>query len=184
VLDFLVLCLPLRSIYKLQLTIANKFKVSLILWLGLFCVIAASVRFYYSYKQLAVVFAATAQEKGSITVMSAMWSKIEPSSSIIAACLPTYGPLLSHSSLGTMIKSARSFFSISSRNRSREFSDANKEYNSHDENVPGHNWHELCPNPQNHTTNTEVISTQNLSRLNNGHIQTVTEVTVDHHNAL
>ncbi|KAF2788503.1 hypothetical protein K505DRAFT_219729, partial [Melanomma pulvis-pyrius CBS 109.77] len=92
-LDFLVLCLPLRPIWQLQLKLANKIKVSLILWLGIFCVVAASVRFYYSYRQLNLVFVTTAQEKGTITVQASLWSKIEPSASIIAACLPTYGPL-------------------------------------------------------------------------------------------
>ncbi|KAF4624593.1 hypothetical protein G7Y89_g13577 [Cudoniella acicularis] len=180
VLDFLVLCLPLRSIYKLQLKWANKIKVSLILWLGIFCVICASVRFYYSYKQLAVVFEATAQDKGSITIMAAMWSKLEPSASIIAACLPTYGPLLSHSSIGSMVKSARSFFSISSRNRSRSISGANKEYDSRDDNVPGHNWHELRPNTRSHKVDTEANSTQSLTRPNNGYIGTASEITVAH----
>jgi len=170
VLDFLVLCLPIQPISKLQLKLANKIKISLILWLGVFCVICASVRFYYSYKQLQVVFEATAQEKASITVMASLWSKLEPSASIIAACLPTYGPLLSHSSFKSLLQSARSFFSIGSRSGSNSNTGVTKEGDFNDTNVPGHNWHELRTNTNSHKTDVEANSTRSLINPKNGHI--------------
>ncbi|KAF2732224.1 hypothetical protein EJ04DRAFT_566122 [Polyplosphaeria fusca] len=176
VLDFLVLCLPLRPIWQLQLTLANKIKVSLILWLGIFCVVAASVRFYYSYRQLSLVFVTTAQEKGTITVKASLWSKIEPSASIIAACLPTYGPLFSNFGMSSMIRSTLSFFSISSRTAgSSNFSkDAN--YNNHPGDKNG-KWHELTPSNK---TEIESSSTQSLTRPENGDIRVTSELRTTH----
>ncbi|KAI4091903.1 MAG: hypothetical protein L6R37_007659 [Teloschistes peruensis] len=117
VLDFLVLCMPLRPIFKLQVKWSKKMKIYAILWLGIFCVICASVRFYYSHLQLTRVFEATSQSKATITVNSSLWSKIEPSASIIAACLPTYAPLVKHWNASSMLKSAASFFSFRSGSR-------------------------------------------------------------------
>lgn len=86
----------------------------MILWLGDFCVVVASVRFYYSYRQSSLVFITTAQGKGTITVLSSLWPKVEPITSIIAVCLPTYGPLFANRGLGSMIRSTLSLFSLSS----------------------------------------------------------------------
>ncbi|KAF1953776.1 hypothetical protein CC80DRAFT_595667 [Byssothecium circinans] len=172
VLDFLVLCLPLQPIWNLKLSLANKIKVSLVLWLGIFCVVAASVRFYYSYRQLKVVFLATAQEKGTITVLASLWSKIEPSTSIIAACLPTYGTLFSNTGLSSMIRSALSFFSVSSRTAgSFNFSkDLNHSDKSGDKNGK---WHELTPSNK---TDIESSSMQSLTRPENGYIRATSEI--------
>jgi hypothetical protein len=179
VLDFLVLCLPLRPIWKLQLSLANKIRVSMVLWLGVFCVVAASVRFYYAYCQLSVVFIATAQEKGTITVQASLWSKIEPSASIIAACLPTYGPLFNNRGLSTMIRSTFSFFSISSRTASS--SNASKDVN-HSNKLGEKNgkWYELTPSNK---TDIESSSTQSLTRPENGHIRATSEISTTHQTA-
>ncbi|KAF2437711.1 hypothetical protein P171DRAFT_478002 [Karstenula rhodostoma CBS 690.94] len=92
VLDFPVLCPSLRPIWQLQLLLANKIEVSLILWLGNFCVGASSVRFYYSYRQFNVVFVTTAQEKGTIAVQSSLWSRIERAApSLLHSCPPMAG---------------------------------------------------------------------------------------------
>ena len=43
-----------------------------------------------------------------------IWTHIEPNCSIIAACLPTYGPLFKGHSADSFIAGLRSFFSVSS----------------------------------------------------------------------
>ncbi|KAM3067065.1 hypothetical protein ACMFMG_011738 [Clarireedia jacksonii] len=177
-LDFLVLCLPLRAIYKLQLKMKSKIKVILILWLGIFCVICSSVRFYYSYKQLKVLVVATAHTKAIITINTAMWSKMEPSASIIAACLPTYGPLLNSSSLASVLKSARCFFSFSSRSNLHSKSALNKGNGYREQDVPGHNWLELRPNTEQNTNQTNIKSITNKTDLKDDHISTVSEFSV------
>lgn len=175
-LDFLVLCLPLRPIWSLKLSVANKIKVSMILWLGAFCVVAASVRFYYSYRQLNAVFVATAQEKGTITILSSLWSKIEPSTSIIAACLPSYGPLFANRGMPTMIRSTLSFFSIRSRTAgSSNFS--KNAINSDNPSDKNGKWHELTPSNK---TDIETSSTQSLTRPENGYIRATSEIKQTH----
>lgn len=148
----------------------------MILWLGIFCVVAASVRFFYAYRQLNVVFTATAQEKGTITVLASLWSKIEPSTSIIAACLPTYGPLFSNTRLGSIIRSTLSFFSASSRtagssNFSKNLNHGNKSGDKNGE------WHELTPS---NNTEIETSSTQSLTRPENGYIRATSEIRTTH----
>lgn len=180
VLDFLVLCLPLRPIYKLQLKWSKKLKIYAILWLGIFCVVSASVRFYYAHLQLDVVFSATAQDKAHITVKSSLWSKIEPSASIVAACLPTYGPLAQKCNFGSMVKSAVSFFSIRSGSRTSA-SGPSKYYSS--ENYNGgakHNWYELHPQDHSHETKIEASSTQSLNKPEASCIRTESEFSITH----
>ncbi|KAL8757889.1 MAG: hypothetical protein Q9184_004098 [Pyrenodesmia sp. 2 TL-2023] len=186
VLDFLVLCLPLRPISKLQLKWSKKIKIYLILWLGIFCAVCASVRFYYAHLQLDAVFVATAQEKATITVNSSLWSKLEPSASIIAACLPTYGPLLKNRTLGSMFKSAASFFSLRSRSRgsAASSSDPSKVHRSEEYNKGGlvnHSWHELRPHNYDHETKIEAGSTRSHGEADASFIRTTSAFTIAHH---
>ncbi|KAL8915819.1 MAG: hypothetical protein Q9172_006632 [Xanthocarpia lactea] len=177
VLDFLVLCLPLRPISKLQLKWSKKIKIYAILWLGIFCVVCASVRFYYAHLQLSKVFLATAQEKATITVNSSLWSKLEPSASIIAACLPTYAPLFKHWSTGSMLKSAASFFSFRSGSRS-SVSDQSKVYKPEEYNGVNHRWHELRPHIHDHETKIEGGPTQSHGKSDARYIHTTSEFTM------
>ncbi|KAI4157563.1 MAG: hypothetical protein LQ342_008185 [Letrouitia transgressa] len=186
VLDFLVLCLPLRPVYKLQLNWSKKIKVYAILWLGIFCVVCASVRFYYANLQLTAVFTATQTEKATITVNSSLWSKLEPSASIIAACLPTYGPLVKNRTIGSMVKSAAGFFSLRSGSRTSASDPSkyynSKEYNSKDHsskdyNGVNHSWHELRSHHE-HETKIEANSTQSLNKPGARYIRTTSEFTI------
>ncbi|KAL8848317.1 MAG: hypothetical protein Q9221_006671 [Calogaya cf. arnoldii] len=179
VLDFLVLCLPIRPILKLQLKWSKKIKVYAILGLGIFCTVCASVRFYYANLQLHVVFQATAQEKATITTNSSLWSKLEPSASIIAACLPTYGPLFKNRTLGSMFKSAASFFSIRSKSRSSAF-DPSKGQGSEEYNGANGSWHELRPHNYDHETKIEAGSTQSHGEADASYIRTRSEFGVTH----
>ena len=179
VLDFLVLCLPLRPIYKLQLKWSRKIKVSAILWLGIFCVVSASVRLYYAHLQLDPVFIATATEKANITVKSALWSNIEPSASIIAACLPTYGPLVHKRTLGSIMKTAANFFSILSGSRNSTTGPSGH-YNSENGNGVNHSWHELRPDKYSHKTKIEASSNQSLQKQEASGIHTTSEFTLTH----
>ncbi|KAL9640529.1 MAG: hypothetical protein Q9204_000676 [Flavoplaca sp. TL-2023a] len=179
VLDFLVLCLPLRPISKLQLKLSKKLKIYSILWLGIFCAVCASVRFYYAHLQLQVVFMATAQEKATITTSSSLWSKLEPSASIIAACLPTYGPLFRNRTLGSIFKSAASFFSIRSKSRSSA-SDRSKSQKSEEYNGLHHRWYELHQRNYDHETKVEAGLGQNHGEADANYIRTTSEFEVAH----
>ena len=179
VLDFLVLCLPLRPIYKLQLKWTKKLKIYAILWLGIFVVVCASVRFYYAHLQLNAVFTATTEQKATITVDSSLWSKLEPSASIIAACLPTYGPLVRKHSLGSMVKSFADFFSIRSGSRTSASSHG-KFYTAKDYNGANGSWHELRPHDHDHETTIEASSSQDLKEPEASYIHTTSEFSVTH----
>lgn len=192
VLDVLVLSLPIRPIYKLQLEWRRKIKIYLILLLGIFCVICASVRFYYSYRQLRAVFDATAAQKGTITVDAQLWSILEPSASIIAACLPTYGPLIKGRNLTSMVRSARSFLSISShshRSHSRSTGDSggspSREKDSasdhHDPMSDSWNRNQLRPDARTHKTDVEANLTKVSTPPRDSYIHATTEVTVTRH---
>ncbi|KAI4193814.1 MAG: hypothetical protein LQ346_003824 [Caloplaca aetnensis] len=189
VLDFLVLCLPLRPIAKLQLKWSKKLKIYAILWLGIFCAVCASVRFYYAHLQLDAVFVATAQQKAAITVKAALWSKLEPAASIIAACLPTYGPLLKNSNVGSLFKSAASFFSIRSLRSRGSASEPSKVRHHHasssEEGGYGagvnHSWHELRPHNYDHETKIEAGSTRSQGEATDiGYIRTTSGFTIAH----
>ena len=177
VLDVLVLCLPLRPIYKLQLTWSKKIRISAILWLGIFCVVCASVRFYYTHLQLYVVFNATATEKAHITVNASLWSKLEPSASIIAACLPTYGPLVQKRNIGSVAKRAAKIFSIGSGSRTTT-SGHSRHYSPGDYDGVNHGWHELRPQNPSHETTIEASSIQSLQKPEAKYIRTTSEFTV------
>jgi hypothetical protein len=182
VLDVLVLCLPIRPIFNLQLKPSRKIKIWMILWLGMFCVVCSSARFYYTYMELENVFVATAAEKGNITTMASMWSELEPSAAIIAACLPTYGPLLKFYNISSMIRSARSLFTLSSRTRS--VTSNSKTYGPSENSIPGHNWHELRPSAHAYSTDIGSNGTQHASGIEESAIRTKSEFTVTHQNNL
>lgn len=112
-LDLVTLCMPLFVIRTLHMSTKRKFVVSGIFSLGLFCVIASSVRLAYlveisRYKQSDRKFA-------TASFNTAIWSIIEPCTSSIAACLPTYGPLFKDGrGLSTLLRSVASKLSITS----------------------------------------------------------------------
>ncbi|OTB02474.1 hypothetical protein M426DRAFT_322575 [Hypoxylon sp. CI-4A] len=114
-LDFLILCFPLPAILKLRMPFSRKIAVVLIFWLGIFCCVTSIVRLALLVKLLSTVVAA----KDSIAIQSKqfIFLVLEPHCSIIAGCLPCYGPLLAK--LGgrapeSIIRSVRSIISLPS----------------------------------------------------------------------
>lgn len=77
-----------------SLRVNTKQKISIlgIFWLGGFVCISAIVRFVYLYNQTYRITNYGENQYSSITV-AFIWAEIEPNMSIIAACLPVYGPL-------------------------------------------------------------------------------------------
>ena len=103
------------------------------------CCIAAAVRFYtlyHSYHSPTAPAGKLTDPYGRLITSSLkcriltrvtenatngfIWAHIEPSCSVIAACLPTYGPFFINSrySLGGLLSSLRSFMSLGSRSPS------------------------------------------------------------------
>ncbi|KAI0099780.1 hypothetical protein GGR51DRAFT_391100 [Nemania sp. FL0031] len=113
-LDIVVLSLPLPMIYKLHLPTKKKIALGLIFWLGSFCCIAAIVRVILLHQVLqGVADAATNIGTQSVQFVFVI---VEPHASIIAACLPCFGPLLKGMrGPESLIRSVRSALSLGSR---------------------------------------------------------------------
>ncbi|KAJ8064627.1 hypothetical protein OCU04_006954 [Sclerotinia nivalis] len=120
-LDVLILCLPLPVIKQLQMTRTRKIQIVGVFWLGIFCVVSASVRMYYAYQ---LSFAASKPAVAFTPVFandstsSLIWGQIEPCTSIIAGCLPCFTPLFRGvRSPDSLVRSVRSFRSLFSRSQ-------------------------------------------------------------------
>lgn len=132
VLDVITLCLPVPVINSLHMKTGRKFKVTSIFFLGIFCVVAASIRFYYAYIGNRAADSSFTNGYPYATVATeAMWSRIEPSASVIAACLPLFGPIVPHGRrLGSMVRSAIEMISIGSSRGSRRSRKSDKSHDS------------------------------------------------------
>ncbi|KAF2198219.1 hypothetical protein GQ43DRAFT_494122 [Delitschia confertaspora ATCC 74209] len=127
VFDVVILFFPLPMIKKLHIDFKRKMSVMGIFWLGAFCCVSAAVRLYYLHKEITKVTSGTADGTTDPTAnpyanisRGFIWAHIEPNCSIIAACLPTYGPLFHNGrSAHSLIRSLRSaLFSGSTKNGS------------------------------------------------------------------
>lgn len=79
------------------------------------CCIAASIRFYYLYQSNHQVLTGPRPNLYYNATRGFIWAHIEPNCSIVAACLPTYGPLfMENKSLAGWWTSFRSFISLGS----------------------------------------------------------------------
>lgn len=113
--DIVILCLPIPMIWKLQMDVRRKVTLTGIFWLGTLCVVAEILRIYYLYRYLYI------KPNGHINAFSPVmsniiiWSRIEPCCSVVAACLPTIGPLVKGGrSPESLVHSIRSLFSMRS----------------------------------------------------------------------
>ncbi|RYC62858.1 hypothetical protein CHU98_g3351 [Xylaria longipes] len=117
-LDLIVLTFPLPMIYRLQMAPWRKVSISLILWLGAFCVIAAIIRLVFLDQSIQAVI----KSQSNVFVQSKqfIFLILEPNCSIIAACLPCYGPLF-NTGRGpeSLLRSVRSMFSLRSNDTSK-----------------------------------------------------------------
>ncbi|KAI0448082.1 hypothetical protein F4803DRAFT_496430 [Xylaria telfairii] len=96
VLDIVILCLPFPVIRNLQVDRNRKFLLGGVFSLGFFCIVATSVRLYFGYKlsEAGSGRPVSDQEFSYVSVNNVIWAEIESCCSVIAACLPTYGPLI------------------------------------------------------------------------------------------
>ncbi|KAI1147775.1 hypothetical protein F4825DRAFT_436349 [Nemania diffusa] len=120
-LDFLVLLFPVPMIYRLKMAPWRRLSVILIFWLGAFCVVAATTRLVLLDQSIQAVL----ESRSSVAVQSKqfIFLILEPNCSIIAACLPCYGPLLKAGrGPESLIRSVRSMFSLQSRTNSKNSS--------------------------------------------------------------
>ncbi|KAF7871865.1 hypothetical protein EAF04_003972 [Stromatinia cepivora] len=92
-LDIATLALPVFVIRSLMLSRKKKIMVSGIFTLGIFCIVASLVRLYY-IATFYIIKHPTPEESASAIFHAFIWAIIEPCTSIIAASLPTYAPLI------------------------------------------------------------------------------------------
>ncbi|KAI1761978.1 hypothetical protein GGR53DRAFT_503358 [Hypoxylon sp. FL1150] len=112
-LDVVVLCFPIPIIFGLHMPTRKKVAVGLIFWLGAFCCVAAIVRMILVSQSLDQVV----QTGNAVYTQSVqfIFMILEPNCSIIAACLPCYGPLVAGGRAPeSIIRSVRSVFSLRS----------------------------------------------------------------------
>ncbi|KAJ5722100.1 hypothetical protein N7488_000135 [Penicillium malachiteum] len=121
--DVIVLCFPLPVIHRLVISTRQKLQLVGIFWLGIFCCIASILRFYYVYTEVHASTASTGASRYLVVTSGIIWGTIEPSTSVIAACLPTYGHLIG-ASKGLFIM-VRSFWSRLSLLSTRDRDDTN-----------------------------------------------------------
>ncbi|KUI65713.1 hypothetical protein VM1G_00061 [Cytospora mali] len=112
-LDIIVLCLPLPVISRLNMKSQRKIAVVMIFWLGAFCVVAAVVRTVLLDQVVRQVV--SNHDQVANQSKQYIFMVLEPNCSIVAACLPTYGPLIAGGRAPeSIIRSVRSIFSLRS----------------------------------------------------------------------
>ncbi|KAI0847852.1 hypothetical protein F5Y00DRAFT_263025 [Daldinia vernicosa] len=130
-LDVAVLCLPLPVIYRLHMPTRKKIFVGLIFWLGAFCCVAAIVRLVLVSQSLNQVH----KSRSAVYTQSVqfVFMILEPNCSIIAACLPCYGPLVAGGRAPeSIVRSVRSAFSLRSFRSRRSGSSSDKNHTALD----------------------------------------------------
>ncbi|THC87715.1 hypothetical protein EYZ11_012837 [Aspergillus tanneri] len=76
----------------------QKLQLAGIFWLvSCNCCIASIIRFYYVYTEVYESTGSTGTNRYAVVTPGIIWGTIEPSTSVIAACLPTHGHLFSAS---------------------------------------------------------------------------------------
>ncbi|KAJ0120878.1 hypothetical protein J7T55_015614 [Diaporthe amygdali] len=91
-LDVVVLCFPLPIVFSWLLSARKKCMVFFMFWLGAFCCVAAIIRLVLLEQTLQGFV--ESQQNISRQSNQYIFMLIEPNCSIIAACLPCYGPLM------------------------------------------------------------------------------------------
>ncbi|KAL2020336.1 hypothetical protein VTK56DRAFT_8564 [Thermocarpiscus australiensis] len=114
-LDIIVLCLPLPVISHLNMKTKRKVAVALIFWLGAFCCVAAIVRTVLLDQSIREVVGSNSYDHVANQSKQYIFMVLEPNCSILAACLPTYGPLVAGGRAPeSILRSVRSVFSLRS----------------------------------------------------------------------
>ncbi|KAF2788807.1 hypothetical protein K505DRAFT_420871 [Melanomma pulvis-pyrius CBS 109.77] len=127
-LDVIILCMPLPVIRKLHVKTRKKFLIMGIFWMGFFCVVATAVRLYFGYKlSLAGAGKPVSDEEFSyVSVNNIIWAEIESCCSVVAACLPTYGPIMRSIAIpSSILSSIQSLLNSVKRKSTARTSDSN-----------------------------------------------------------
>ncbi|PVH94064.1 hypothetical protein DM02DRAFT_618862 [Periconia macrospinosa] len=90
--DVVILCFPLPVIRTLRVNTKRKLSIIGIFWLGGFVCVSAIVRFVFFYNNAYKLDSNYGRNTYSSITVAFIWAEIEPNCSVIAACLPTYGP--------------------------------------------------------------------------------------------
>ncbi|KAL4999870.1 hypothetical protein BDV10DRAFT_184014 [Aspergillus recurvatus] len=110
-LDFIVLMFPLPVIWTLHMPTRRKIAVALIFWLGALQLLCRSHR---STSSTEIVSFQGSHRRGH--GLQFIFMILEPNCSIIAACLPCYGPLFGRGRApDSLIRSLRSVFTLRSQ---------------------------------------------------------------------
>ncbi|KAI8966715.1 hypothetical protein F5Y11DRAFT_361781 [Daldinia sp. FL1419] len=131
-LDVVVLCFPLPVIYGLHMPTRKKIFVGLIFWLGAFCCVAAIVRLVLVSQSLNQVN----QSRNAVYTQSVqfIFMILEPNCSIIAACLPCYGPLVAGGRAPeSIVRSVQSVLSLQSLRSRRSVSNSGAQQGPEDD---------------------------------------------------
>jgi len=127
-LDVCILSLPVFVIKQLNLSKKRKVVVIGLLWTGAFCIVASAVRLVYISHFLSIE--GTDDAFAGVTAQISLWSTIEPCASLIAASLPTLGPLFTKGQgFHTLLMRTRYVFS-SNRSKNRLVSKTAKSFPS------------------------------------------------------
>ncbi|KAF2230960.1 hypothetical protein EV356DRAFT_316742 [Viridothelium virens] len=90
--DFFVLVLPIRQVWRLQMSLKNKYAVSFIFALGGLSTAAGIVRLGLVVRASNADYGASSDTLGQLTPPF-VWTNLEVTIGVIAASLPTLGPL-------------------------------------------------------------------------------------------
>ncbi|ORY13611.1 hypothetical protein BCR34DRAFT_599781 [Clohesyomyces aquaticus] len=115
--DVAVLCLPIPMIKSLHVSTRKKISILGIFWLGGFVCVSATIRFVLLYRSIYRLTSLGQNQYSSVT-KAFIWAEVEPNASVIAACLPTYGPFFSETGIvSSFIRSLRSAWYTSTGSR-------------------------------------------------------------------
>ncbi|KAF2107334.1 hypothetical protein BDV96DRAFT_653925 [Lophiotrema nucula] len=110
--DVTILCFPIPMIKSLHINTRKKLSILGIFWLGAFVCLSAIIRFVFVYKSI-FKLKNLGQNNYSLITVAFIWAEVEPSTAVIAACLPTYGPLFPDKGFLTpMAQTIKSFLHI------------------------------------------------------------------------
>ncbi|KAI4869231.1 hypothetical protein F4820DRAFT_444353 [Hypoxylon rubiginosum] len=162
-LDIVILCLPIPVIHSLQMNRRRKFLLLGVFWMGFFCVVATSVRLYFGYKlsEAGSGRPVSDEEFSYVSVNNVIWAELESCCSVIAGCLPTYGPLIRSFSFTEFVTSMFNSLLSSLKRKSTNQSSKGGQKDT---------WHPLSENHGNSTT-VENSSEVGLTQDDGIHLQ-------------
>ncbi|KAH7117020.1 hypothetical protein B0J11DRAFT_593143 [Dendryphion nanum] len=125
--DFIILGFPVPMIKKLHVNTKQKISILGIFWLGGFVCVAAIVRFVFLHQTIYRLKDYGSNQYSYIT-KAFMWAEIEPNTSVVAACLPTYGPLFQKMSSWSEFRKTSTWFRSNPTNISHELNSCHTYY--------------------------------------------------------